>query len=269
LRRSPSDDTFRQAPSLRAMLTVRGAHVHYADPLEQHGEWVRTRGAHDLLLPGEYRIAAYLVTNQVFAVFVESGGYEDTRWWTEPLVTPSSFIRGDGQTAGPAEWAAGLGFPENRAQHPVTGISYAEASAFVRWLNTVWPDEGGWRWTLPSEDMWEFAARGRVGRPYPWGKRAAANACNSKELGLGTTTPVNNFPGGRSWCEAFDLAGNVWEFVEATDAEQGQCALRGGSYLNSLEEVKSSLRLTGVPIDHRPLDFGFRVAQLPTRPEVA
>jgi formylglycine-generating enzyme required for sulfatase activity len=42
--------------------------------------------------------------------------------------------------------------------YPVTGISYLEARAFVRWLQLRYPDPG-WTWCIPSEDMWELAAR--------------------------------------------------------------------------------------------------------------
>jgi formylglycine-generating enzyme required for sulfatase activity len=59
----------------------------------------------------------------------------------------------------------------------------------------------------------------------------------------------------------FDMAGNVWEFVLAEDAIKGStCVLRGGSYLNDRFEVRSYLRLFGVPATHRAPDFGFRLA---------
>ncbi len=69
-----------------------------------------------------------------------------------------------------------------------------------------------------------------------------------------------------SWREPvriLDLAGNVWEFVDAADQPAAACALRGGSFVNSRVEVKSTLRLFGVPREHRAHDFGFRCAQQP------
>jgi formylglycine-generating enzyme required for sulfatase activity len=57
------------------------------------------------------------------------------------------------------------------------------------------------------------------------------------------------------------MAGNVWEFVLAEDAREGNtCVLRGGSFSNNRFEVRSYLRLFGVPVMHRPPDFGFRLA---------
>jgi eukaryotic-like serine/threonine-protein kinase len=36
---------------------------------------------------------------------------------------------------------------------------------------------------------------------------------NMRRLGLYRTRPVGSYPGGRSWCGAQDMAGNVWEWV--------------------------------------------------------
>ena len=71
------------------------------------------------------------------------------------------------------------------------------------------------------------------------------------------------FAKGMSLSGGFDFAGNVWEYVDATDARDPFCVLRGGSFVNTADEVKASLRLTNVPRDHRPHDFGFRLAQVP------
>jgi hypothetical protein len=58
------------------------------------------------------------------------------------------------------------------------------------------------------------------------------------------------------------MAGNVWEFVVAEKQEQWSCVLKGGSFRNNRDEVKSSLRLFGVPREHRPPDFGFRLSKV-------
>ncbi len=40
------------------------------------------------------------------------------------------------------------------------------------------------------------------------------------------------------------------------------CVLRGGSFKNNKDQIKTYLRLVGVPVDHRPRDFGLRCAQV-------
>jgi formylglycine-generating enzyme required for sulfatase activity len=72
---------------------------------------------------------------------------------------------------------------------------------------------------------------------------------------------MDNFVSGASREGCCDMAGNTWEFVSAVDCDFNSCVLRGGSYKNDRFQIRSCLRLFGVPPTHRPPDFGFRVAQ--------
>ena len=85
-----------------------------------------------------------------------------------------------------------------------------DAMAYCSWLGQV----TGKTITLPSEAEWEKAARGEPDqREYPWGDRFEATRCNSRDLGLSSTTPVGIFPKGASPYGCLDLSGKVWEWT--------------------------------------------------------
>jgi formylglycine-generating enzyme required for sulfatase activity len=233
------------------------------DPSETHGPHVVTRGAHTLSVPENYRIGSFPVTNGIFGEFIRDGGYQQEEFWRS--VHPSiraGFVCVD-KTPGPASWLSARA-PVEYPLYPVAGISYHEALAFIAWLErSVAPPVEGMQWLLPTEDMWEYAARGPSGFLYPWGPKFETGRCNSREANLRAPSLSGRFPSGVSPFGAEDMAGNVWEFVRAADQDRGTCALRGGSFSNNADEVKASLRLIHVPRDHRPFDFGFRCALEP------
>ncbi len=117
---------------------------------------------------------------------------------------------------------------EGRDDHPINCVDWAQAKAFCAWSGK----------RLPTEEEWEYAARGRDGRRFPWGDSPPGprllNACD-KECGLAreraqapdgpllfpgsdgwaTTAPVGSYPDGESAFSARDLAGNVWEWTSS------------------------------------------------------
>jgi formylglycine-generating enzyme required for sulfatase activity len=229
------------------------------DPHEHHGEFVITRGRHELKPPPEFRIGRYPVTNQLFLRFLNDHGYEEDRYWRENW--RRDFLTKDGRTRGPATWESSAAYPAGCENHPVSGISYLEATAFVQWLQLRYP-EPGWSWCIPAEDMWELTARSPEGYRYPWGHAFQADYCNSVEAGIGGPSDVAQFPLGKSTYGCSDMAGNVWEFVEPADTSYWTCVLRGGSYRNNQYEIMSCFRLVQVPVNHRAPDFGLRCAQV-------
>lgn len=92
-------------------------------------------------------------------------------------------------------------FTPEQGDHPVTGISWHDASAYARWAGK----------RLPTEREWEKAARGVDGRKWPWGDIFERGRCN-----LGSAVaPVGSFEGDRSPYGVYDMAGNVQEWTSS------------------------------------------------------
>lgn len=150
---------------------------------------------------------------------------------------------------------------------PVERITWFEAVTYCR-------DERDGR--LPSEAEWEFAVRGPDGLIYPWGNEFepsyvihTANSNNrTSEVGADIRAE------GRSWVDAYDMSGNVWEWVSsramdypyrAGDGREdlsasGERVTRGGSWFNPLYLLRASYR-TSNPPDFWSFRFGFRCAR--------
>lgn len=200
-----------------------------------------------------FYIDQFEVTNARYAACVRAGV-------CSPPDTPSSKTRSN--YYGNAEYD----------DYPVIYVTWNQANTYCQWR----------RVRLPTEAQWEKAARGTDGRTYPWGEGINCNLANyagkpDTEC-MGDTTKTGAYPHGVSPYGAYDMAGNVWEWVNdwfhpdyysqspeidpTGPAEGDGKMLRGGSWILSEHFTRVSSRANYEPgsVIH---DFGFRCAAAP------
>jgi formylglycine-generating enzyme required for sulfatase activity len=197
------------------------------------------------------------VTNQEYAVFVQQSGYQPPKSWISNVPPPGHEL-----------W-------------PVTDVSLDDARAFAAWRST----RDGLKYRLPTEEEWEYAARGgSKNYLYPWGNTWCEDCAN---LGTGAGSKVDfpravgSYPNGATVWGVVDMIGNVWEWTSSEASfypgnakllpqdQRGQFVMRGGSH-QSLDagaikfrgnrEFPATFR-QWVPKDTRTPTLGFRLVR--------
>ncbi|HEX5587439.1 MAG TPA: ergothioneine biosynthesis protein EgtB [Acidimicrobiia bacterium] len=227
--------------------------------------------AHEVTL-APFRIDTAPVTNEAYLQFVDDGGYDDPRHWSDAgwawrrqagLVAPEFWVRDGG----------GGGWTRRRfgrvealpAHEPVQHVCWFEADAFARWSGA----------RLPTEAEWERAAQGA--------DAAAANlwpdlSADEPSSHRWAPSPVGTRVAGASDLGVHHLLGDVWEWTssdfhgypgfrsfpyrEYSEVFFGPDykVLRGGSWATHRSAVRTTFRNWDFPI-RRQIFAGFRCAR--------
>lgn len=185
-----------------------------------------------------------------------------------------------------ALWMAVMGRDNNPSYWkgnwlPVERVSWAECQRFINRLNKFLSADlpQGYRFALPTEAQWEYAARGGLksaGTSYSGGndlKQVAWFYSNSNERTHDVRIKTANELG------LFDMSGNVWEWCQdwfdenyyaenkdwtnpLNDQETAYRVQRGGSWNYAAPYQRCANRDRG-SIYSRYEDCGFRVALIP------
>jgi formylglycine-generating enzyme required for sulfatase activity len=147
-------------------------------------------------------------------------------------------------------------------QHPLNCVTWEHAVAYCAWAGK----------RLPSEDEWEYAARGARGGKYPWGDDPPqSRACWGKAKSEGTCV-AGTHPEDRSPSGILDMGGSVSEWTstpycpypgaESTvGCKPGARVTRGGSWDMTTPALLRSTYRDWVLERERGYNLGFRCAR--------
>ena len=239
--------------------------------------WDNEKPAHKVWLE-DFAIDRAPVSVGDYLEFINAGGYKDFRWWysagwekvnTEHWQAPLYWEQHGN------EWMirdfAGLHRAADKANEPVSHLSFLEASAYAKWAGKRLPTEAEWE----KAAMCSTAANSK--QKFPWGDATPHEShANLFENGLWTVAPIGSFPEGQTAGGCHQMIGDVWEWTTSdyvpypgfkSEFDEyndkwfiSQKVLRGGSFATPQIHIRSTYRNFFYPHE-RWMIAGFRCAR--------
>jgi formylglycine-generating enzyme required for sulfatase activity len=228
-------------------------------------EWEKPQ--HRVVISELFAAGQHPVTRGQFATFVEATGHDmGGGCWV--------FTGDEWEHSLAADWCA-PGF-EQTDDHPVVGVSWQDATAYVEWLGR----ETGQPYRLLSEGEWEYACRAGTTTRYSWGDDPPTPKQANFGMEVCATTAVGTYQ--PNSFGLYDMHGNVLEWCQDcwnqgyaggprdgsawTTGTCGRRMLRGGSWYDMPALLRSANR-SGFDAGTRNANVGFRVARTVSRSE--
>ena len=232
-----------------------------------------------------FRMDVVPVSNAAFVAFVEDGGYDDPRHWSEAgwkwrqsagLAHPDHW-----QREGAGGWSRlRFGYREDLPPtEPVQHVCWYEADAFARWAGHRLPTEIEWEYaasSTPTSDAAPLATPLETPGRYPWGDDdPTPELANLGQRRLG---PSEARPAGAAGSGCLQMIGDVWEWTASDFGAYPEFrsfpyreysevffgaeykVLRGGSWAVAPVAVRNTFRNWDYPI-RRQIFSGFRCAR--------
>lgn len=234
------------------------------------------RPAHMVDVPS-FWIDTAPVSNARYIEFIDAGGYDDGRWWSEKGWT----WKYDQGLVHPQFWIAQAGgWYRNRfgrieplpLDEPVQHVCFYEAEAYARWAGKRLPTEAEWE----KAASWDPASGTK--RRYPWGDDRPTPELANLEQRHFRPAPIGAYPRGASAYGCQQMVGDVWEWTstdfsaypgfvyfpykEYSDVfyDKDYKVLRGGSWATHPMAMRTTFRNWDLPI-RRQIFSGFRCAR--------
>jgi formylglycine-generating enzyme required for sulfatase activity len=280
---------FQDCPDCPRMVALTGGSSVIGSPTDEPERHEKEPVQHTEVI-GAFAVSETEITRGQFAAFVAD---------TKREIPVGCYTHGDGMDS-TSDLDARSSWREPRFEqnddHPVVCVVWQDAKDYAAWLSR----RTGQSYRLLSDAEWEYAARAGTTSAYFWGDNAdrgcaymnggdpslvralpmwkqtverdrAAGSSGARILecddGSAFTSAVRRYE--PNAFGLYDVAGNVWEWVDACRDEptagstNDQCTLRGvrgGSWDDWPMELRSADRHK-TPADTRRNDLGFRVAR--------